>query len=94
MAASISTNAKPAPNQDHRHQQCGGFGVGQPGEGKQVKTWRATGNGLEGAAAMANDNLLVLDEIGELSDPKELGNVIYFLGNGGETGPVPPELAA
>lgn len=55
---------------------------GSPEKGKQVKTWRATGNGLEGAAAMANDNLLVLDEIGELSDPKELGNVIYFLGNG------------
>lgn len=55
---------------------------GNPEKGKQVKTWRATGNGLEGAAAMANDNLLVLDEIGELSDPKELGNVIYFLGNG------------
>lgn len=55
---------------------------GNPEKGRQVKTWRATGNGLEGAAAMANDNLLVLDEIGELSDPKELGNIIYFLGNG------------
>lgn len=55
---------------------------GNPEKGRQVKTWRATGNGLEGAAALANDGLLVLDEIGELSDPKELGNIIYFLGNG------------
>lgn len=55
---------------------------GNPEKGKQVKTWRATGNGLEGAAAMANDGLLVLDEVGELSDPTELGNIIYFLGNG------------
>lgn len=55
---------------------------GNPEKGRQVKTWRATGNGLEGAAALANDGLLVLDEIGELSDPRELGNIIYFLGNG------------
>lgn len=55
---------------------------GSPEKGKQVGTWRATGNGLEAAASMMNDNLMVLDEIGELSDPTELGNIIYFLGSG------------
>lgn len=55
---------------------------GNPEKGKQVGTWRATGNGLEASASMMNDNLMVLDEIGELSDPTELGNIIYFLGSG------------
>lgn len=45
------------------------------------RTWRATANGLEGAAALANDALLALDEIGE-ADPDEVGAVIYALGNG------------
>lgn len=55
---------------------------GCPKEGSQVKAWRVTSNGLEGAAALANDGLLVLDEIGQIEDPRELGNIIYFLGNG------------
>lgn len=45
------------------------------------RSWRATANGLEGAAALFNDNLLVLDEISEC-DPKEIGAVVYMLGNG------------
>ncbi len=41
-------------------------------------TWRSTGNGLEGTAAMYNDCLLALDEIGEV-DPKEIGSIAYML---------------
>lgn len=45
------------------------------------RSWRATSNGMEGAAALFNDGLLVLDEISEC-DPKEVGAIIYALGNG------------
>lgn len=44
-------------------------------------TWRATSNGLEGVAAARSDTLLVLDEIGQCS-AKEVGDVVYMLGNG------------
>lgn len=46
-----------------------------------VKSWRATGNGLESVASTLNDTLLVLDEISEC-DPYEIGAIIYALGNG------------
>ena len=45
------------------------------------RSWRATANGMEGAAALFNDCLLVLDEISEC-DPKEVGAIVYALGNG------------
>lgn len=45
------------------------------------RSWRATANGMEGAAAMLNDCLLALDEISEC-DPKEVGAIVYALGNG------------
>ena len=45
------------------------------------RTWRATGNGLEGVAAMLSDTCLCLDEINE-ADPKEIGAIVYSLGNG------------
>jgi putative DNA primase/helicase len=45
------------------------------------RSWRATGNGLEGTAAMFNDCLLALDEISEC-DPKQVGEIVYMLGNG------------
>lgn len=45
------------------------------------RSWLTTANGLEGAAMLFNDGLLVLDEIGEC-DPKDVGNIIYALGNG------------
>ena len=45
------------------------------------RSWRATSNGMEGAAAMFNDCLLALDEISEC-DPREVGAIIYALGNG------------
>jgi putative DNA primase/helicase len=39
------------------------------------RSWRATANGMEGAAAMFNDCLLALDEISE-ADPREVGDVL------------------
>jgi putative DNA primase/helicase len=45
------------------------------------RTWRATSNGLEGAAASLNDTCLCLDEINE-ADPREIGSIVYALGNG------------
>ncbi len=45
------------------------------------RSWRTTGNGLEGAAALFNDSLLALDEISEC-DPRQVGEVVYMLGNG------------
>lgn len=45
------------------------------------RSWRSTGNGMEGAAAKTNDSLLVLDEISEC-DPREVGAIVYALGNG------------
>lgn len=45
------------------------------------RSWRATANGLEGVAALHNDGMLALDEISEC-DPREVGAVVYMLGNG------------
>lgn len=45
------------------------------------RTWRATGNALEGIAALHSDLLLCLDEMGELS-PKDAGATAYMLANG------------
>lgn len=45
------------------------------------RSWRATANGMEGAAALFNDCLLALDEISECS-PHEVGAIVYTLGNG------------
>lgn len=45
------------------------------------RSWRTTANGMEGAAALFNDCLLALDEISEC-DPREVGAIVYALGNG------------
>ncbi|MFV0601949.1 MAG: DUF927 domain-containing protein [Brachymonas sp.] len=45
------------------------------------RSWRATANGMEGVAAMFNDSLLALDEISEC-DPRDIGGIVYALGNG------------
>jgi putative DNA primase/helicase len=45
------------------------------------RSWRATANGVEAAAALFNDALLALDEISEC-DPSEIGAIVYALGNG------------
>ena len=49
---------------------------------KHHKTWRSTGNALEHTAYSYNDSFLGLDEIGEISNPKEIGNIVYMLANG------------
>ncbi len=46
-----------------------------------IQTWRATANGLESQAVLHNDCLLPLDEIGQVF-PKEISEIVYFLGNG------------
>jgi putative DNA primase/helicase len=45
------------------------------------RSWKATANGIEGAASLFNDNLLCLDEVSEC-DPQEVGKIVYSLGNG------------
>lgn len=45
------------------------------------RSWRATANGLESTAALFNDGLLALDEISEC-EPRDVGEVVYMLGNG------------
>ena len=46
-----------------------------------VKSWSATANGLEGAAASRNDTCLILDEIDQAL-PQEVGKISYMLVNG------------
>lgn len=47
-----------------------------------VRAWRATTNGLEGAAAAATDTALILDELGQV-EARELAAALYMLANGG-----------
>ncbi|WP_200373446.1 DUF927 domain-containing protein [Thiocystis violacea] len=51
------------------------------GSRDMLRTWRATGNGLEAAAAESTDALLALDEISE-ADGREIGSIVYALANG------------
>ena len=46
-----------------------------------IRAWRATANGLEGAAASATDTALVLDELGQV-ESREAGAASYSLSNG------------
>jgi putative DNA primase/helicase len=57
---------------------CGASVWGSPGF---IRTWSTTANGAEAAAAALNDTALILDEISE-ADPRELGKVVYAIGNG------------
>ncbi|GJL72972.1 MAG: membrane protein [Nitrosomonas sp.] len=60
----------------------GGIAAGSVWGGENYcRNWRTTANGLEGAAMLFNDGLLVLDELGEC-DAREVGNIVYALGNG------------
>lgn len=43
--------------------------------------WNATANGLEGIAALRNDCLLALDELGQ-ADPHSVGDVVYSMADG------------
>src|ERR1700722_2138956 len=55
---------------------------GRGGSPGYVRAWRATANGLEGAAASATDTVLILDEFGQV-EGREAGAVLYSLSNGG-----------
>jgi uncharacterized protein (DUF927 family) len=63
--------------------QCAGSVWGYPGKDAKsyCRSWRATTNGLEGLAALHNDALLILDELGEM-DAQEAGEAAYLLANG------------
>jgi putative DNA primase/helicase len=61
---------------------CGGGRDGQPFK----RTWRSTQNAIEIIAAGHNDGLLLLDEIREMSDPRELDATVYMLANGAGKG--------
>ncbi|HEY1979307.1 MAG TPA: DUF927 domain-containing protein [Xanthobacteraceae bacterium] len=54
---------------------------GRGGTPGYVRAWRATTNGLEGAATLANDTALILDEMGVL-DARDAAAAIYGLANG------------
>jgi uncharacterized protein (DUF927 family) len=45
------------------------------------RSWRATTNGLEALAALHSDNVLILDELSQIS-PREAGEAAYLLANG------------
>jgi uncharacterized protein (DUF927 family) len=45
------------------------------------RAWRVTDNALEAIASLHNDNLLVLDEVGQ-TDSEVLSRIIYMLANG------------
>jgi putative DNA primase/helicase len=51
------------------------------GSRKYIRSWRATDNGLEGIAAIHNDKLLILDELGA-SDPRKAGDISYMFNSG------------
>jgi putative DNA primase/helicase len=46
-----------------------------------VRSWRATANGLEGAAAGATDTALILDEVGQV-EARDMAAALYSLANG------------
>lgn len=50
------------------------------GSNKMIQSWRSTSNGLEAIAALHNNNILCLDEMGQMSS-KEVGEVAYMLAN-------------
>ena len=54
---------------------------GRGGSPGYVRSWRATANGLEGAAASATDTCLVLDELG-VGEARDVAASIYALANG------------
>lgn len=58
------------------------------------RSWKATGNSLEHTAYMHNDSFLVLDEIGEIATPKDIGNIVYMLANGLGKGRMTKQITA
>ena len=48
----------------------------------KMRNWRATSNGIESLAALSNDSVLALDEIGQ-AGPTALSEALYMVANGG-----------
>lgn len=61
--------------------QAGASVWGRGGSPGYVRAWRATANGLEGAAASASDTCLVLDELGVI-EARDAASAVYGLSNG------------
>lgn len=61
--------------------QAGASVWGRGGSPGYVRAWRATANGLEGAAASATDTCLVLDELGVV-EARDAAAAIYSMSNG------------
>lgn len=57
------------------------WGKGAAKTGGYVRSWRGTGNGLEGAATGSSDTYLPLDELGQL-EAVEAKSVFYMLAGG------------
>jgi uncharacterized protein (DUF927 family) len=53
---------------------------GPPTAKAQLRSWRATANGIEAAAAESSDTVFVLEEMGQ-ADAREVGDIVYLLGN-------------
>lgn len=60
---------------------AGASAWGSPTSTDLLRSWSATVNGMEAAAAEANESLLAIDELG-LAEPRDLGDIVYLLGNG------------
>ena len=61
--------------------QAAGSVWGRGGTPGFVRAWRATSNGLEGAAAQSSDTVMILDELG-MVDAREAAQAFYGLANG------------
>jgi putative DNA primase/helicase len=61
--------------------QAGASVWGRGGTPGYVRAWRATANGLEGAAAQSTDTVMVLDELG-MVDARDAEQAFYGLANG------------
>ncbi len=48
----------------------------------QTNSWSSTTNHFESVAESRNDNVLILDELGRIGNPKDLNKVIYSLAGG------------
>src|SRR5262249_37210378 len=55
------------------------WGLGDTRSG-QIRSWRATANGMEAVAAQYNDLPLPLEEIGQ-AEAREVGPIVYMIGN-------------
>ena len=56
-------------------------GAGSQGESFK-RSWRHSQNGIEPTCEAHNDGLLLLDELREMSDPKEIDSMVYMIANG------------